>query len=185
MLGKVFQGFVEKSPVAGMVGGSLERVLNPGRLEELLDGVAERQYPRELLFSPVFDLLKQVVCGVRPSLPAAYQASVAAISVSLRSVYNKLNGVEPETAAALGHYRAHAVPPLLTEMGGGGRGACPGIAPRCSTATVWRGLSSAGRSWGRPRPGRCRAKRGSSLRPPCGWRLPWYPARMGTGRNGP
>ena len=126
MLGKVFQRLVEKSPVAGMVGGSLERVLNPGRLEELLDGVAERQYPRELLVSPVFDLLKQVVCGVRPSLPAAYQASVAAISVSLRSVYNKLNGVDPETAAALGHYRAHAVPPLLTEMGGRGAWGVPG-----------------------------------------------------------
>jgi IS4 transposase len=118
MLGKVFQRFVEKSPVSVMVGGILERVLNPGRLDELFDCVAERQYTRELLFSTVFDLLSQVVCGMRPSLHAAYQASVAEISVSITSVYNKLNGVEPETAAALVHYSAHEVTQLLTELGG-------------------------------------------------------------------
>ncbi len=125
MLGKVFQRFVEKSPVSVMVGGLLERVLNPGKLDEVFDCVAERQYTRELLFSTVFDLLSQVVCGVRPSLHAAYQASVAEISVSITSVYNKLNGVEPETAAALVHYSAHEVTPLLTEMGGTGASFVP------------------------------------------------------------
>jgi hypothetical protein len=34
MLGKVFQRFVEKSLVSVMAGGILERVLNPGRLDE-------------------------------------------------------------------------------------------------------------------------------------------------------
>jgi IS4 transposase len=143
MLGKVFQRFVQKSPVSVMVGGILERVLNPGRLDELFDCVAERQYTRELLFSTVFDLLSQVVCGVRPSLHAAYQASVAEISVSLTSVYNKLNGVEPETAAALVHYSAHEVTPLITEIGGTGASVVPGYRTKildgnCLAATEHR-----------------------------------------------
>jgi IS4 transposase len=143
MLGKVFQRFVEKSPVAVMVGGILERVLNPGRLDELFDCVAQRQYTRELLFSTVFDLLSQVVCGMRPSLHAAYQASVAEISVSITSVYNKLNGVEPETAAALVHYSAHEVTRLLTELGGTRAPVVPGYRTKildgnCLAATEHR-----------------------------------------------
>lgn len=143
MLGKVFQRFVEKSPVSVMVGGILERVLNPGRLDELFDCVAERQYTRELLFSTVFDLLSQVVCGVRPSLHAAYQAAVAEISVSITSVYNKLNGVEPEMAAALVHYSAHEVTPLLTELGGTRAPVVPGYRTKildgnCLAATEHR-----------------------------------------------
>lgn len=101
-----------------MVGGIPERVLNPGTLDKLFDCVAERQYTRELLFSSVLDLMSQVVCGLRPSLHAAYQASVGEISVSLTSVYNKLNGVGPETAAALVQYSAREVAPLITEIGG-------------------------------------------------------------------
>jgi len=118
MLGKVFQRFVEKSPVTVMVGSVLERVLNPELLDELFECATERQYTRELLFSTVFDLLSQVVCGMHGSIHAAYQASLAEISVSLTSVYNKLNGLEPGIAAALVRYTAHELVPVITELGG-------------------------------------------------------------------
>ena len=118
MLGKVLQRFVEQSPVTVMVGSILERVLNPELLNELFECAAERQYTRELLFSTVFDLLSQVVCGMQGSIHAAYQASRTEVSVSLTSVYNKLNGLEPGIAAALVRYTAHELVPVITELGG-------------------------------------------------------------------
>jgi hypothetical protein len=56
---------------------------------------------RELLFSSVVDLMALVVCGVRKGVHAAYQASAGDIAVSLTSVYNMLNGIEPGLSAAL------------------------------------------------------------------------------------
>ena len=94
MLDPVFNRFEEHSPVTVMVGGLLERVLNPEKLDELFEHTADRQYTRELLFSTVFDLMSQVVCGIQPSMHAAYQADVANLSVSIKSVYNKLNGID-------------------------------------------------------------------------------------------
>ena len=61
MLGKIFERFVEKSPVSVMARGLLERVLNPKTLNEVFERVADRQYTRGLLFSVVFDLMSQVV----------------------------------------------------------------------------------------------------------------------------
>ncbi len=46
MLGKVFERFVEKAPVAVMVRGILERILGPEALNTLYDRVADRQYTR-------------------------------------------------------------------------------------------------------------------------------------------
>jgi len=40
------------------------------------------------------------------------------VSVSLTSVYNKLNGLEPGIPAALVRYTAHELAPVITELGG-------------------------------------------------------------------
>ena len=119
MLGEVFARFVEKSPVSVMVRGLLERVLNPEKLDALFYRTAHKQYTRELLFSTVFDLLCHVVCGLRPSVHAAYQRSDPAIGVSITSVYNKLNGIEPRTDVALVQYGATEMRPLIEQMDGG------------------------------------------------------------------
>ncbi|MHC5719232.1 MAG: hypothetical protein ACYTX0_46045 [Nostoc sp.] len=39
--------------------------------------------------------IRLVVCGVHPSVHAAHQASAEEIGVSVTSVYNKINGIEP------------------------------------------------------------------------------------------
>jgi hypothetical protein len=95
ILGQVFERFVEESPVSVMVRGLLEKALCPQILDELFERNAKTQYTRELLFSTVVNLMSLVVCGVRPSVHAAYQAASEEISVSLTSVYNKINGIEP------------------------------------------------------------------------------------------
>jgi IS4 transposase len=118
MLGKIFEQFVEKSPVSVMACGLLERVLNHKTINEIFEHVADRQYTRDLLFSVVFDLMSQVVCGSHKSLHAAYQASAQEMGVSVTSIYNKVNGVETETSASLVRYSASAVAPIVEEMGG-------------------------------------------------------------------
>ncbi len=101
MLGKVFERFVKKAPVAVMVRGILERVLGADALNALYDRVADRQYTRELLFSSVFQLMNLVVCRNQPSIHAAYQDNKEAIETTLTAVYDKLNGIDTVTSRAL------------------------------------------------------------------------------------
>lgn len=118
MLGKIFERFVEKSPVSVMARGLLERAFNSKTINEVFERVADRQYTRDLLFSVVFDLMSQVVCGSHKSLHAAYQVSAQEIGVSVASIYNKVNGIETETSASLVRYSADAVTPIIEKMGG-------------------------------------------------------------------
>ncbi len=68
MLGKAFERFIKKAPVAVMVQGVLERVLNPDALNALYERATVTQYTRELLFSSVVGLMNLVVCRIlRPS----------------------------------------------------------------------------------------------------------------------
>jgi hypothetical protein len=120
-LSPLLQRFAERTPLPVMVRGILERCLNPAQLDAWFERVAQRQYTRTLLFSTVFDLLTQVVCRQQPAVKAAYQASLASVGVSLTSVYNKLNGLEPSTSAALVRYSAEQAQTLCQEMPGAAR----------------------------------------------------------------
>ncbi len=117
MLSKLFDRFVKESPVTVMTRGLLERLLNPGQLDAWFERTAEKQYTRELLFSTVVDLLMQVVCGVRKSVNVAYQAAKHEIPVSVQSVYNKLNGLEPGISAELVRFSAQKATEVIEELG--------------------------------------------------------------------
>jgi hypothetical protein len=116
MLADIFQPFVQESPISVMVRGLLERMMNPKQLDEWFEQVADQQYTRDLLFSTVFELMTQVVCGVRKSVNRAYEAMSADIPVSITSVYNKLNGIEIGTSAELVRYSAVQARWLIEEM---------------------------------------------------------------------
>jgi len=118
LLGAVFDRFAAKSPVSVMVQGALEFALNASQLDALFERHADDQYTRSLLFSSVVDLLTQVVCGVRKSVHAAFQACDEPVGVSLTSVYNKLNGVEPAVAAELVRHSASRLGPVVRQLGG-------------------------------------------------------------------
>ena len=126
MLDSVFKPFVEKSPISIMAGGMLERVLNPDQLDQWFNETAKQQYTKELLFSTVFDLLSLVVQGSHPSIHAAYQDSMPSISVSATSVYNKLNGIEPDISAVLVRYASEQLAPIITKLLGKQRSVLPG-----------------------------------------------------------
>jgi IS4 transposase len=99
----------------------MERVLNPEQLDQWFNATAKEQYTRDLLFSSVFDLMSQVVCGSQPSINAAYQAGKEQIGVSITSVYNKLNGIETTTSAELVRYAAAAAAAVIEQLVGRGR----------------------------------------------------------------
>jgi hypothetical protein len=124
VLSDVFDLFVKQSPVSVMVRATMENVLSADRLDDLFARTAVRQRPSELLFSLVADLMGTVVCGVRPSMHAAFQSRSEEIGVSIKALYDKLKGIEPhvtrdlvrDTSARLAEiidHTAGSLPPWL------------------------------------------------------------------------
>jgi IS4 transposase len=126
MLSPIFERFIEKSPISVMARGMMERALNPEQLDQWFEKTAEAQYTKDLLFSSVFDIMSQVVCGSQKSVHAAYQASKEEIAVSVVSLYSKLNGIEVNTSAELVRYAAGAVTPVIEGLKGTRRSPLPG-----------------------------------------------------------
>jgi hypothetical protein len=124
VLSELFDLFVKQSPVTVMVRATMENVLSSERLDDLFAATAVRQRPSDLAFSLVADLMGTVVCGVRPSMHAAFQARSDDIDVTIKALYDKLKGIEThvtrelvrETAARLAEISDHtegAMPPWL------------------------------------------------------------------------
>ena len=118
MLDSIFNLFVEKSPISVMVRGIVERVLNPDQLNQWFDTTAKKQYTKDVLFSTIFDLMSKVVCGSYNSIHSAFQAAKEDISVSITSIYNKLNCIEAETSAQLVRYAGEQIEPIIKDLGG-------------------------------------------------------------------
>ena len=118
LLGHVFERFAAKTPFAVMARSLLERTLTPESLDSLFEQKAQSQYTRELTFSSVIDLMGQVVTSSFGSVRAAYLDKSFHIPVSLTSLYNKLQGVEPAVSAALVEHSAGQLLPLIQEVGG-------------------------------------------------------------------
>ncbi len=117
LLGERFASFVKESPISVMMRGIVENAFSSERIDELFERTAESQYTRELPFSTVADLMAEVVFDISPSIGAAYQANAETISVSRKSVYNKLNGVELGVSAALVHDSAQRFAPVICRLG--------------------------------------------------------------------
>lgn len=113
-----FERIAAKTPVTVMTRAALEHALAPADLDALFAEKAVTQYERSLLFSSVVDLMGVVVAKVQPSLHAAYQAVADTLPVSLTSVYNKLNRIEPEVVAAMVRHTAARLRPVIEASGG-------------------------------------------------------------------
>ena len=110
--------FVEASPFCVMARGLMERALSPAGLDAVFEKSAEQQYTKALLFSTTVDLMSTVVCRIRPSVHAAYQAKKADVGVSVRALYDKLASVELKTSAAVVEHTAERLEPIIRQMGG-------------------------------------------------------------------
>jgi hypothetical protein len=118
ILSQLFERFAEKTPFAVMARSLLERTLTAEALNALFLDKADTQYTRELTFSSVVDLMGQVVTKSFPSVRAAYLSKSFGISVSLTSLYNKLQGTEPAVSAQLVAHTAEQLQPLIDAIGG-------------------------------------------------------------------
>ena len=118
LLSEVFDRFVRKSPVSVMARATMEYALSAEALDALFSQHAEEQYTRELLFSSIVDLMGVVVSKSQPSICAAFQAVADTLPVSITSVYNKLNGVEPSVTSALVRHTATRLSTVVAETGG-------------------------------------------------------------------
>lgn len=123
---KMLDRFANESPVCVMVRAMLERVLADERLDNIFDQYAQRQYVRELSFSSCAQLMALVVARIRPSVNAAYAASEEKFAVSIRSVYNKLKGIEPSVSEALVRETAVDLSQAIDQLGGTVEGPLPG-----------------------------------------------------------
>src|ERR1700694_1849030 len=119
LLGKIFERFVNGSPVTVMLRGTLEYALRPELLDQLFTETARRQYTHKLLFSTLVDLTSLVVCRIHSSHNAAYQADPAQVGVSLKALYDKLDHTEPAVSAALVHHISDRLIPVLQQLGAG------------------------------------------------------------------
>ena len=118
MRNDIIDRFAEDSPTSVMVRGLMEYVFAEAELNALFEQHAEEQYTRNLLFSEVVDLMSLVVCGIQPSVNAAYRRQAKALQVSRTAVYDKLNGIEPAVSAALVHQSSEHLSACIDAVGG-------------------------------------------------------------------
>jgi IS4 transposase len=111
--------FVQRSPFSVMVRCTLENLLRPERLDAMFAETADRQYTRQILFSSLVDLMGLVVCKIRPSMRSAYFSRKERIDGTLKSVYEKLNHVEPAIVAEMVRRLYRDAAAVVDQMGGG------------------------------------------------------------------
>src|SRR3954465_2971644 len=126
VLDPLFDRFVKGSPLSVMVRGTLEHALPSHDLDALFERTAEQQYTRELLFFSLVDLMSLVVCGIQPHVQAAFQDQAEQLPVTLKSIYEKLQRVEPAVSAELVRFTAGRCGTLIDELGGGRQEWLPG-----------------------------------------------------------
>jgi len=119
-----------------MMRGLMERVFSPERLDEIFEAHSKVQYQRELLFSTLVNLLSLFVCGIHPSVNAAYKAKANQMNVTRGALYQKLNGVETGVSAALLRQTARELGSLIQAVGGQQEPLLPGYRVRILDAML-------------------------------------------------
>jgi hypothetical protein len=130
ILSAVFERFLDQSPISVMARGAMEYALSASDLDRVFAAAADRQYTRSLLFSALTDLMSSVVCRIRPSVHAAFQADPDRLGVSVRAVYDKLSRIEPGVTEAVVGHTAARLAPVIRRLVGRRPGVLPGYRVR-------------------------------------------------------
>lgn len=117
-LNEAFRRFAEKTPISVMVRATIENVLSAQRLDTIFDQNAKQQYAGDLMFSTVAEIMGQVVCQIHPSVNAAYIDRQDEIGVTVKSVYDKLKGIETPVSRALVRDTAMRMQAIIKQTGG-------------------------------------------------------------------
>ncbi|HUR55920.1 MAG TPA: transposase [Gemmataceae bacterium] len=125
LMDAVLERFVAHSPMAVAVRGAFEYALSRTPLDDLFVRVAGRRDDRQLLFSTCVDLMATVVCRVKPSVHAAYQAQDH-LPVNVTAVYARLARVPATAGRDLVRHTAQRLGPVIRAMGGAEPDPLPG-----------------------------------------------------------
>jgi IS4 transposase len=112
----ILERFATQCPVAVMARLGLQRALTAEWVDAIFETHRETQYPRELLFSTVVELMSLVALGLRPSLNAAAQKAGRALTVSRTALYDKVNHTEPAVMRALVAGSATRLRPVMAPL---------------------------------------------------------------------
>jgi IS4 transposase len=115
MFDEVMKRFEQQAPVCVMARLALQRAIAPQWIDEVFAEHRRRQYPRELLFSTVVELMTLVSLGLSPSLHAA-ATQTKPLPVSLAALYEKVNRTEPAILRALVQGSAQRLEPVLAAL---------------------------------------------------------------------
>jgi len=94
---------------------ALEQALPPAWIDEVFQECRQRQYPRELMFSTIVELMTLVTLGLRPSLHAAAR-KMDTLPVSVAALYDKLRRPEPAVLRGLVRGSAQRLAPVAQEI---------------------------------------------------------------------
>lgn len=126
----VFQSFATQRPIATAAQFVLRRLLDPEALSQVFRDNAELQYERTLPFYVVAQTMASVVTGRHKSVNAAYKKMFEKLDVSVTSVYNKLQRVEPQTSRAIVHHSYEQIVAINREIGSVALNDLPGYKTR-------------------------------------------------------
>jgi IS4 transposase len=130
VLEALFDAFVQHSPISVMMRGLMEWVLQPEKLDRIFARHGKLQYQRELMFSSLVNVMSLVVCGIHPSVNAAYKAKATELNVTRWALYSKLNGVETAVSQGLLRETVSELGELIRQMGGAATPLLPGYVVR-------------------------------------------------------
>ena len=116
-LDTAFEKFSKKKPVSVMLRATIENTLSAARLDRLFDDHAEEQYAGDLLFSTVADLMGEVVLNIQPSINSAWRERKVEIGVTVKSVYDKLQGIEIGVSRALVRDTSQRMAAIIKQLG--------------------------------------------------------------------
>src|SRR5947208_11658582 len=114
----LFERFASGTPLSVMTRALLENALQPEPLDELFERLAVAQYTRELLFSTVVETMALVACRIYKSPRAVYTEHPDRFPVTLKCVYEKLQGIELPVMRAMVRDNARRCQGIVEELGG-------------------------------------------------------------------
>jgi len=111
----VVERFEQQAPASVMARLALEQALPAQWVDEVFAQYRQRQYPRELMFSTIVELMTLVTLGLRPSLHAAAR-KLDKLPVSLAALYDKLRRTEPAILRGLVCGSAQRLAPVASQF---------------------------------------------------------------------
>lgn len=113
----VIERFERHAPASVMARLALEHALPAQWVDKVFEAHRQRQYPRELMFSSIVELMTLVTLGMRPSLHAVARQHEG-LAVSLAALYDKVKRSEPTVLRGLISGSALRLMPVVAQWGG-------------------------------------------------------------------